>query len=332
MRLYFARKLIMYGITFIAAVSINWAIPHIIPGNPIKNLMNDRFRASDPATYDYLFRTFGRAFRPDLPLWKQYYYYWVSLIHGDLGISIVQYPAPVSRVIWQSAPYTLGLLIPAIVLSWYVGSKIGAISAQRKVLDNTVLPLSYLLSSSPYMWTAVMAFWLFVYVWKVFPGPYAYDPTIAREWSWHFALNVVYHWALPFLSLFLVALGGWAAGMRNMIMYELESDYSHFLQTLGAPKRLVRKYAFRNAMLPQVTGLALQLGVILSGALVTEMVFTYPGLGYQIFRGIMTRDYFLVQGIFIWIIVCVLVVNFLVDIVCVLVDPRTRIGMQGGQA
>ncbi|HEY5479414.1 MAG TPA: ABC transporter permease [Gaiellaceae bacterium] len=108
--------------------------------------------------------------------------------------------------------------------------------------------------------------------------------------------------------------------------------YSHYLETLGAPRRLVRKYAFRNAMLPQITGLALSLGTILAGALVTEIVFSYPGLGYQIYRAITNKDYFVIQGIFLFIIVGVLIANFIVDIVYVLVDPRTRIGMQGGQA
>ena len=133
------------------------------------------------------------------------------------------------------------------------------------------------------------------------------------------------------MSLFLVAFGGWAIGMRNMIIYELESDYAHYLQALGAPNRLIRKYAFRNAMLPQITGLALQLGAIIAGAIVTEIVFSYPGLGYQIYRAIPNQDYFVIQGIFLFIIVGVLIANFLVDLVYLFVDPRTRVGMEGGR-
>ena len=157
-------------------------------------------------------------------------------------------------------------------------------------------------------------------------------PTAGRGWSVAFGVDVLHHWVLPFLSLFLVGCGGWAIGMRNMIIYELESDYAHYLEALGAPQRLVRRYAFRNAVLPQVTGLALSLGAILAGALVTEIVFSYPGLGYQIYRAIVNEDYFVIQGIFLFIIIGVLVANFLVDIVYVLVDPRTRIGMEGGEA
>jgi len=123
--------------------------------------------------------------------------------------------------------------------------------------------------------------------------------------------------------------GGWAIGMRNLIIYELESDYSHYLLALGAPRGLVRKYAFNNAVLPQVTGLALQLGTIVSGALVTEIVFSYPGIGYLILQAIQNEDYFLLQGCFLFIIIGVLLANFAIDVVYVLVDPRTRIGMQG---
>ena len=137
------------------------------------------------------------------------------------------------------------------------------------------------------------------------------------------------HWFLPFLSLFLVAFGGWAIGMRNLIIYELEADYANYLQALGAPSRLVRGYAYRNARLPQMSGLALALGAVVGGALVTEIVFGYPGVGSLILTSIQVRDYFLLQGLFLFIIIGVLIANFIVDIAYVIVDPRTRIGNPG---
>ncbi|HEY4976028.1 MAG TPA: ABC transporter permease [Gaiellaceae bacterium] len=331
MRRYFARKLITYAITFFAAVTIDWMIPHLMPGDPIQSLMAN-IRVQDARTYNMLYNQFAKSFRTDLPLWKQYYYFWNSLFHGDLGISIMNFPTPVTTLIERSAPYTLGLLVPAILLSWYAGNKTGAIAARRKVLDNTILPVSYALTATPYMWFAMVLAWLFAFIWRWFPMSYGYDTTLIAGWNTQFILSLLKHWFLPFMSLFLVSFGGWAIGMRNMIIYELESDYSHYLEALGAPRRLVRKYAFRNAMLPQITGLALQIGAILAGALVTEIVFAYPGLGSQIYRAIQTKDYFVIQGVFLFIIIGVLVANFIVDIVYVLVDPRTRIGMQGGQA
>jgi peptide/nickel transport system permease protein len=330
-RRYLLRKLFIYVLTFIAAVTVDWAIPHLMPGNPVLTLMG-RIQIQDPNVAQHVYDNYMRSFNLDLPLWKQYYYFWVSLFHGDLGASILQFPSPVTSIIMHALPYTLGLLVPAILLSWYAGNKVGALAARRKTLDNTVLPVGYALTATPYMWLAILLVWIFAIVLDLVPVGLAYSPTAGRGWSTAFILDLLHHWLLPFLSLFLVSFGGWAIGMRNMIIYELESDYAHYLEALGAPRRLVRKYAFRNAMLPQITGLALQLGALVAGALVTEIVFSYPGLGYQVYRAITNEDYFVIQGIFLFIIVGVLIANFLVDIVYVLVDPRTRLGMEGGQA
>jgi peptide/nickel transport system permease protein len=163
----------------------------------------------------------------------------------------------------------------------------------------------------------------------IFPPADAYDISMVPHWSWAFIGSLLRHWVLPFLSLFLIGFGGWAIGMRNMIIYELEADYSHYLEALGAPRRLVRKYAFGNAMLPQLSGLALSLGTVVAGALATEIVFNYPGIGFLILQAVHNKDYFLLQGCFLFIIMGVLLANFIIDIVYVLVDPRTRTGMQG---
>ena len=163
----------------------------------------------------------------------------------------------------------------------------------------------------------------------VFPiaGGYSFD--VEPTWSLRSSGNLALHWFLPFLSLFLVGFGGWAIGMRNMIIYELEADYAHYLQALGAPGRLVRRYAFRNALLPQLTGLALPWGD--RGRRPRHrVVFPYPGLGYLILQAIQNQDFFLLQGVFLFIIIGVLVANFVIDIVYVMVDPRTRVGMRGG--
>ena len=328
---YLLRKLFVYSLTFVAAVTIDWSIPHLMPGNPVLTLMG-RIQIQDPVVAQHVYDNYMRSFNLDLPLWKQYYYFWVSLFHGDLGTSILQFPSSVSSIILNAAPYTLGLLIPSILLSWYVGNKLGALAARRKILDNTLLPLGYVLTATPYMWLAILLAWVFAITLSVLPVGFAYSPTAGRGWSVAFILDLLRHWILPFFSLFLVSCGGWAIGMRNLIIYELESDYAHYLEALGAPRRLVRKYAFRNAMLPQITGLALALGAVVAGALVTEIVFSYPGLGYQIYRAITNEDYFVIQGIFLFIIVGVLVANFLVDLIYVIVDPRTRVGMQGGES
>ena len=324
---YFARKITLYLLTFVVAVTIDWAIPRFMPGNPVDNLVS---RISlQPEANQAMTSFYMKAFNLNDPWWKEYLAFWVALFHGDLGRSIMQYPTPVAVLIGRSLPYTLGLLVPAILLSWYAGNKVGAMAARRKVLDNTVLPIGYTLTATPYMWLGIILAWLLASTWRIFPVAGGYDFSLKASWSWSFIESLLYHWFLPFFSLFLVMFGGWAIGMRNMIIYELEADYAHYLEDLGAPQKLVRKYAFRNAMLPQVTGLAIILGTVVAGSLVTEIVFSYPGLGTLILNAIQNEDYFLIQGIFLFIIIGVLVANFIIDVVYVLIDPRTRIGMEG---
>lgn len=328
MRRYLARKILIYAVTFFVAVTIDWAIPRFMPGDPVQALIS-RMQAQ-PEAAEQLTSFYNKAFGFDVPVWKQYLNFWSALFHGDLGLSILNFPTPVSELILAALPYTLALLVPAILLSFWAGNKVGAMAARRKALDNTVLPAGYVLTATPQMWLGLVLVWLFGVVLAWFPvsGAYAFD--LQPAWTWEFLRSFLYHWILPFSALFLVAFGGWAIGMRNMIIYELESDYSNYLAALGAPTRLVRKYAYRNALLPQITGLALALGAVVAGAIVVEIVFAYPGLGSLTLSAIQNRDYFLIQGIFLFIIIGVLIANFVIDLVYVIVDPRTRVGMQGG--
>jgi peptide/nickel transport system permease protein len=327
MKRYLARKLAIYLLTFVVAVTIDWAIPRLMPGDPVSGLIA-RLNA-DPTAAQEMHGYFTESFGLDEPLWKQYLNFWLGLLHGDLGPSIAYVGSSVSDLIRAAIPYTLALLVPAIVLSYVAGNRVGALAARRRVLDNTALPLSYVLTATPYMWLALVLAYVLAFRAGVFPVSGAYDFSLQPTWTWEFARSFLSHWFLPFLTLFLVSFGGWAIGMRNLVIYELESDYASYLRSLGAPTRLVRKYAYGNAVLPQMTGLALALGVVLSGTLVTEIVFGYPGVGSLILTAIQNRDYFLLQGIFLFVIVGVLIANFVVDIAYVIVDPRTRTGLQG---
>ena len=327
MRQYFQRKLGIYVLTFFVAVTVDWMIPRFMPGDPVQTMLA---RASlRPEASQAMQAYYTSVFGLDVPIWQQYLNFWGALLRGDLGVSIWLFPQPVTGVILRAVPYTLALLLPAILASWWAGNKFGAYAARRRWLDNTVLPVGYVLTATPYMWLGILLAWALATEARLFPvaGGYSFDvePTFTPS----FLGNLLGHWFLPFASLFLVGFGGWAIGMRNMIIYELEADYAHYLEALGAPQRLVRRYAYHNALLPQLTGLALALGVIVAGALVTEIVFSYPGLGYLILQAINNQDFFLIQGAFLFIIIGVLLANFAVDVVYVLVDPRTRTGMRG---
>jgi peptide/nickel transport system permease protein len=327
---YLARKTLLYILTFIAAVSVDWAIPRVMPGDPIQGLMA---RFSVPANAQQvqgLMSFFTNAFGFDRPLWRQYLGFWQSLAHGDLGPSIAYPGSAVTSLLLHAAPYTLALVVPATILSYVVGNRLGALAARRKVLDNTFIPAAYIFTATPYMFLAIMLVYILAFrINTGLPVSGAYAFSVQPSWTWEFATSFSAHWLLPFLSLFLVQLGGWAIGMRNMIIFELEADYANYLQALGAPTKLVRKYAYRNAVLPQMSGLALALGVVVGGQIVTEVVFGYPGLGQLIFTAINNRDFFLLQGAFLFIIVGVLMANFIVDLLYVVVDPRTRVGIQG---
>jgi peptide/nickel transport system permease protein len=283
-----------------------------------------------PGAAEGMMGYFLGAFGLDKPVWEQYLNFWAALFNGDLGISVWLFPQPVTRVIFDALPYTLGLLIPAVLLAFWAGNKFGAYAARKKWLDGAVLPLGYILTATPYMWLAILLAWFFGTVMGVFPVAGGYGFNLAPALSLQFAGSLLHHWFLPFLSLFLVGFGGWAIGMRNLIIYELDADYSRYLSSLGAPDKLIRSYAYKNARLPQLTGLALQLGVIVTGALVTEVVFSYPGLGWYSYQAIINQDYFLLQGIFLFVVIGVLLANFVIDLVYVMVDPRVRLGMEGG--
>ncbi len=330
MRRYFMKKISVYLVTFVVAVSIDWGIPRMMPGDPILGFLSKFDLQPGAAQYEYGY--FFKAFGFNEPLWKQYLYYWDAIFHWNLGTSMYYFPESVTSVIGQHILYTAGLLVPAIVLAYFVGNRLGAMAARRRLLDNSVLPSSYVISATPYQWFAMLLGFFVGGVWHLLPQSNAFAFGTSPTWTWTFIWDFAQHWILPFLSLFFIQLGGWAIGMRNLIIYELESDYAHWLQALGSPPRLVRRYAYRNAALPQLTGLAMALGTFVAGQIVTEVVFNYPGLGLVFYNAITNSDVFLMQGVFLILIIGVLVANFAIDIVYVLVDPRTRVSMMGAVA
>ena len=232
-----------------------------MPGDPVEAYLQ-KFNTGGsgalfaPGTWQHLYNVFSKAFGLNIPLWDQYYHFWDGLLHGNMGVSIWDFPAPVTHLIKDAAPYTLALLVPAIVLSYVLGNRAGALAARRKALDNTVLPVGYIFQAAPYPWLALALAFLLAAVARWFPISGGYNPGLVPAFDWTFIWSAVQHWFLPFLTIFLVSFGGWAIGMRSLVIYELETDYARYLRSLGATQRLVRKYAYRNAVLPQLSGLA----------------------------------------------------------------------------
>lgn len=324
---YLGKKAIIYFITFLFAVTLNWAVPRFAPGDPISMLLS-RFTVLEGGR-EILESFFVKTFGLDQPLIQQYFGFWRSLFAGDLGISISQYPKPVLDIIRDAIIYDIIILLPAIILSWIIGNKLGAFSGVKKKADNFLMPIFYFLTSSPYFWFALVVSYVLGIVLGIFPTSHAYSATMKPGWTLAFIWDFIMHWFMPFLTLFLVQLGGWAIGMRNMIIYETNTNYAKYMESLGASDRLILNYGYRNGILPQVTGLAISLGTIVSGAVLTQMVFSYPGLGYLMVQAIKQSDYFLIQGCFLFLIVMVLLANFAIDIIYMLIDPRVRHSYSG---
>ena len=260
---YLARKITIYLLTFVVAVTIDWAIPRLMPGDPIDGLIS-RIN-TDPTASAQRHGFFTKSFELDQPLWKQYVNFWWGLLHGDLGPSIAYVGSRVSDLIWAALPYTLALLVPAIVLSYIAGNRAGALAVPEEARQHRAARRIHPHRDALVFLALLLAYFV-AFQWELLPVSGAYDFSLQPAWTWEFARSFLAHWILPFLSLFLVSFGGWAIGMRNLIIYELEAGYANYLQALGAPNRLVRKYAYSNAVLPQMTGLALALGVIVGGA------------------------------------------------------------------
>jgi peptide/nickel transport system permease protein len=248
-----------------------------------------------------------------------------NVLHGDFGYSISQYPRTVADVISASIGWTVGLQLPAIITGWIIGNTLGALAAYRKGLfDKALLPVSIFVSGLPAFGMAVILLVVFAFILEWFPPSGGYGFDMIPNLSWDFIWSVIVHYQLPFWSIVLISLGGQAIGMRSMAIYELNADYVKFSRFMGIKDRQVLRYVFRNAMLPQVTGLALSIGTMVGGALVAELIFSYPGLGSTIYAASLGRDYPLISAVALIITLMTLCATFVIEILYGVIDPRIR--------
>ena len=325
-RKYFGKKILWFVITLIVAVILNFTLPRLMPADPVAAITGKVTQgATDSKKIQEVYERYQEEFGTNKPLIQQFFIYVKNLLKGDMGTSFSQYPRKVSDIIGSSIGWTIGLQLPAILVGWLLGNLLGALAAYiRKGFDKVLMPVAMFLSNMPAFGMAVVMMLIFAVTLKVAPVSGGYNFDMIPNLSWSFFASVIGHYQLPFWSIVLVSIGGQAIGMRSMSIYELNADYVKYARFLGIKDRKIVGYVFRNAMLPQVTGLALSIGTMVGGALVAEMIFSYPGLGTTMYSAVTSSDYPLISGTTLIITVMVLLSTFILDIVYGLIDPRVK--------
>lgn len=311
------------------AVTLNFAIPRMIPGDPIEAALSTQLAMSgaDGTDIQALADSYRAKFGLDQPVWRQYTNYWQDIARGDLGVSLVSFPDPVTDKIANALPWTLGLLSVATLIAFVMGSLLGAILAWPRAPKGlkAVVPPLMLLASIPFFLLAIVLIFVFAVVWNVFPPAGGFSSIAVLGWDWATVKDLVHHAFLPGVSIVLGGVGFWALGMRGMMVSVLNEDYITFADAKGLkPSRIFFWYGMRNAFLPQMTAIGLALGFVLSGSVLVEAIFAYPGLGNLLFLAIVGKDFFVIQGVVLLLIVSLGIALFLVDLVYPLVDPRIR--------
>ncbi|GAB2709483.1 peptide/nickel transport system permease protein [Microbacterium marinum] len=312
-----------YLFTLWAAITINFFLPRFMKGDAVDQYLA-RNRNVSPEAAEALRALLG--IDTDKSMWQQYLDYWALLLRGDLGVSLLHGLRPVSEVISQALPWTVGLVGFATIISFLIGTIGGAIVGWRRGSRADVLiPITTFLSTIPYFWLGLLAIAVFSVNLKWFPIGKAYGVGMSPEFTPEFIGQVIHHGTLPAVTIIIASLGGWMLGMRNMMLTVLDEDYITVAQAKGMPNsRVLWRYAARNAVLPQIQSFALSIGFIVGGTIVMEMVFSYPGVGKLLLDATNAKDYALMQGVFLVITLSVLIANVLADVAYAFLDPRTR--------
>ncbi len=318
------RRLGFYLVAAWVALTVNFFLPRAMPGNAVEAIMS-KFPSLTPSTYHALEAMLGVGHPGSL--WHQYVTYLNDIVHFNFGTDVSQYPASVTTLLGQTIPWTLTLVGTATVIAFFLGTFLGILAGWRSGgwLDR-LLPSLMFVQAIPYFFLALVLLWLLAYkVLHVFPIGQGYDGGLVPGWHWDFISSAIFHSLLPAFTIVITSVAGWMLQMRNVMITTIGEDYVLAGQAKGLPnRRIIFTYAARNAFLPQLQGFGLALGFVVSGAIVMEIVFSYPGIGLLLLSAVQSNDYPLMQAIFLVITFAVLLANLIVDLVIVAVDPRVR--------
>ena len=319
------RRIGFFALTLWTCITLNFMLPRLMPGNPALAMMAKFHGRLNGQALHALEIAYGVNTHQSLV--SEYFQYLDNLAHGKLGTSLAFFPQPVSTVVLHAIPWTLGLLGVTTVLAFVLGTLIGILGAWRRGgwLDSILPPVFVITSAIPYFWIGLVLIIIFGLKLGWLPYAFSYDPTLIPGFNWVFISNVLRHALLPAVSILITFIGGWILTMRNTMITTLSEDYIRMARAKGLPgNKIMLDYAARNAILPNISGFAMSLGFVVSGAVLVEYVFNYQGVGYLLIQALDGEDYPLMQALFLVITLAVLFAILLADVATVLLDPRTR--------
>ena len=319
------RRLGFFLVTLWAAVTTNFLIPRLMPGNPALAMMS-RYRGHlNPSALHAIEIAFGVNSKQSVL--SAYFSYLGNILRGRFGVSLTFFPDQVSHDVLQALPWTLALVGLTTILAFILGTLVGLVAAWRRggFLDSVLPPIFVITSAFPYFWLALISIWLFAIKLGWLPQSGGYNITDTVSWSWTFIGDALLHSILPAMTILVTSIGGWILTMRNNMISVLAEDYVRMARAKGLkPWRVMWGYAGRNAILPNLTGFAMSLGFVVSGAVLVEFVFNYPGVGWMFLQAVENQDYALMQALFLMIVVAVLLAILVADAATAILDPRTR--------
>jgi peptide/nickel transport system permease protein len=327
---YVGKRLAQFLLVIFIGINIAFFVTHMTPIDPIEQTISaaTSFGSTSPEAIDMLRQSLRELYGLEGTLWDQYLQFWQRVLVADFGPSLSAFPTPVSTLIWNALPWTVALLVVATLIAWVLGNLLGGLAGYYR--DSRLLRMAGVIAMAfhpiPYYIVAFVLLIVFGYLWPILPITGGYRMNMARDFSPEFILSVLQHGILPALSLVLVGVGGWFMGMRALVSNIVTEDYVTYAEYGGVDRnRILTSYVMRNALAPQVTGLAMSLGAIFNGAIITEQVFGYPGVGTLLIDAVHAGDYSLVLGVTTVSILAVSIAVLLIDLLYPLIDPRVRV-------
>jgi peptide/nickel transport system permease protein len=330
---YVVRRVFLFLVITWLAATLNFFLPRISGQDPVREkLLQQAMSGGYVHTgMEEMVAQYEQKFGLDRPLWEQYVTYLGQMARLDFGYSIANYPRTVWSILGESVPWTVGLLLVTTIMAFVVGTVLGALLAWPRAnkIIHVLFPPLLTLSAIPYFLLGLVLIYIFAFQLSWLPLFGGYTAGSFPAFTWSHAMDILRHSILPGLSILLSSLGFWALGMRGMMVTVQGEDYMTYAEAMGIKNRtLFFHYAIRNALLPQTTQLGLALSTILSGAILVEVIFSYPGIGTVLYQAIRQFDYFLLQGIIFTIVVGVTLATLILDLIYPFLDPRISYGRQ----